>query len=402
MKKEFYLIILSSIFLVGWGKTGHKIINQKSVESFPTEIFFLKSWSNILTDHASDADNRKSNDPTESPKHYIDIDEYSEFVSTGKIIEDYDSLVAKYGEEKIIDRGLLPWAIISTCETLKSAFENKDWDKAMLLAADLGHYVADAHMPLHITTNYNGQLTNQSGVHSRYESTMIGNYSSQIIYSGIQSEYISDIPNYVFDFIYYNYRFVDSVLIADRESKAIASGNYNNTYYESLWKKTNGFTINLFSNASYRLSGLIYTCWVNAGSPIIVGIDKEITQLNSFELFQNYPNPFNPNTTISFSIPLSSFDYARDDNSDVMVSKSNHDNADVIPNRQLTHVGDEVHVTLKVYDILGREVATLVDEQKPAGVYNVQCIMNNVSSGVYFYTLKAGSFTETKKMLLLR
>ena len=60
------------------------------------------------------------------------------------------------------------------------------------------------------------------------------------------------------------------------------------------------------------------------------------------------------------------------------------------------------NVTLKVYDILGNEVATLVDENKPAGMYNVQCIMNNASSGVYFYKLKAGSFTETKKMLLMK
>jgi hypothetical protein len=80
------------------------------------------------------------------------------------------------------------------------------------------------------------------------------------------------------------------------------------------------------------------------------------------------------------------------------LTESNHDNADVIPSLSR----DDVHVTLKVYDILGREVATLVNERKPAGVYNVQCIMNNVSSGVYFYTLKAGSFTETKKMLLMK
>ena len=60
------------------------------------------------------------------------------------------------------------------------------------------------------------------------------------------------------------------------------------------------------------------------------------------------------------------------------------------------------NITLKVYDILGNEVATLVNENKPAGVYNVQFAMNNFPSGVYFYTLKAGSFTETKKMLLMK
>jgi len=85
-----------------------------------------------------------------------------------------------------------------------------------------------------------------------------------------------------------------------------------------------------------------------------------------YSLLGNYPNPFNPGTTINYQIP------------------------------------EAANVVLKVFDILGREVATLVNERKHAGVYNVQCIMNNVSSGVYFYTLKAGSFSETKKMLLLK
>ena len=92
-----------------------------------------------------------------------------------------------------------------------------------------------------------------------------------------------------------------------------------------------------------------------------------------FKLYQNFPNPFNPSTMISFSIPRSTEYYS------------------VLQN-----------ISLKVYDILGRELATLVNENKPAGVYSVQFSMNNLASGVYFYTLKAGSFTETKKMILLK
>jgi len=87
---------------------------------------------------------------------------------------------------------------------------------------------------------------------------------------------------------------------------------------------------------------------------------------NEFKLNQNYPNPFNPNTSIQYAIASRQF------------------------------------VQLKVYDVLGNEIATLVNEEKPAGMYNVQFTMNNVSSGIYFYQLRAGDFLETKKMILIK
>lgn len=98
----------------------------------------------------------------------------------------------------------------------------------------------------------------------------------------------------------------------------------------------------------------------------IVNVDEDISLPETFELYQNYPNPFNPITNIQFQIPNSGF------------------------------------VSLKVYDVIGKEVATLVDEYKPAGMHNVQFTMNNLTSGIYFYQLKAGSFTETKKMILIK
>ena len=92
-----------------------------------------------------------------------------------------------------------------------------------------------------------------------------------------------------------------------------------------------------------------------------------------FNLSQNYPNPFNPATTITYVIPQTGF------------------------------------VTIKVYDILGREVSTLVNEEKPAGSYEVQFFASGLTSGIYFYQLKvhpanggAGDYTETKKMILLK
>ena len=114
-------------------------------------------------------------------------------------------------------------------------------------------------------------------------------------------------------------------------------------------------------------SGLILKT-TNGGVTFIEDEENNFTQPKEFLLEQNYPNPFNPSTSIQYAISSTQL------------------------------------VTLKVYDLLGREVATLVNEEKTAGSYNAQFTMNNVqlSSGIYFYKLQAGDFVETKKMILLK
>jgi hypothetical protein len=107
------------------------------------------------------------------------------------------------------------------------------------------------------------------------------------------------------------------------------------------------------SEASYNLSK-------------VTSVENELGVINSFELSQNYPNPFNPSTIISFQIPTDNF------------------------------------VSLKVYNILGAEVATLVNENKPAGSYNINFDASNLSAGIYLYKIKAGNFTAVKKLTFIK
>lgn len=364
------LFLLSLIFL-GWGSVGHRIINRSTTLSFPSELNFLLFWADSLAAHASDADIRRSWDPNEGIKHYIDIDNYPDFISTGRINHNFDSLIMQYGYTFVMNQGILPWAIIKTVDSLQTAFQQGNWNKAMLLAADLGHYVADCHMPLHLTRNYNGQYSGQSGVHSRYESTMINTYQSQIFYNGENITYISNISDFTFAMVYANYRYVDSVLQADIASKNFAGGNYNSTYYQKLWELTKGFTIKLFKNASVNLAALIYTAWKNAGEPVITNIDSDFELISDFKLEQNYPNPYNPSTRIRFTI-----------------SSLNT---------------EPVLCVLKIFDLLGNETVELVNDYKPAGSYEIEFYASErFSSGVYLYQLKIGDNIQSRKMILLR
>ena len=162
-RKVLAAVSLLAIFFFcsGWGSGGHRKINEHAPASFPSSMTFLKAgWTVLLADHGSDADKRKSWDPTEGPKHYIDIDDYPEFLLNGKIPQSYDSVCALHSESFVTDKGILPWATLITFDSLRNCFERLDWDNAGLFAADLGHYVADGHQPLHITRNYDGQYTN--------------------------------------------------------------------------------------------------------------------------------------------------------------------------------------------------------------------------------------------------
>jgi len=126
-------------------------------------------------------------------------------------------------------------------------------------------------------------------------------------------------------------------------------------------------------NYQYRLKQIDFDGTFEYSNIIEVTIDAP----SIFSLEQNYPNPFNPTTKIKYEIPLSP---------PLLKGES--------------EAGG--FVTLKVYDVLGNEVATLVNEEKPSGTYEVEFGGTNLPSGIYFYQLKTGSFSETKKMVLLK
>ena len=117
----------------------------------------------------------------------------------------------------------------------------------------------------------------------------------------------------------------------------------------------------------YELNDIVSTI---IKSLIPSDVDEELNPISDYQLYQNYPNPFNPSTKISWQSPVGS------------------------------------HQTIKIFDVLGNEIATLVDEFRPAGTYeiefNPESSIKNPASGIYFYQLVAGSFIETKKMLLLK
>lgn len=262
------IILIPSTQLFAWGETGHKIINRKAVDYFPEEMNAFRAWRDYLGEHASDPDLRRRTDKSESPRHFIDIDYYKEFM-IGKMIENKDSLIAIYGTETVTKIGLLPWSTLDTFNKLVEAFKAKDKDKAMMLAADLGHYVADGHQPMHTVVNYNGQLTDQKGVHSRYESEMINRHEDELenSFENCSISEIAEPLKYIFGYISNSNSVCDILFDADKLATKEAGNTTSDEYYRIMWFRTKYITEVQFNKAAQDIAALIYTAWLDAGKP---------------------------------------------------------------------------------------------------------------------------------------
>lgn len=107
-------LIVFSLILISWGGVGHKIISAYTFLSFNREMEQFADWKSFLVDHSSNADYRRNTDSYEGPKHYVDIDNYPEFKSNGKIAQDPYKIVAQHGTNFVVDNGILPWATIAS------------------------------------------------------------------------------------------------------------------------------------------------------------------------------------------------------------------------------------------------------------------------------------------------
>lgn len=261
-------LLLALLFVLGsWGEKAHKKINTSCVAYFPSEMKALRAWGPQLGEHASDADNRKKDDRNEFVRHFIDIDNYDQFLSQRNINQDFQSDCLLYGRAFVMKNGTLPWMTDSTYRALVHNMRKGQWEKAVLTAADLGHYVGDGHMPLHITANYNGQLSEQKGIHARYEIEMIDRYIDGIELKKAHAKRINHVQSAVFNYLCQNYGYMAPLLEADKKACLQTGHQYNDAYYASLWKDTGEFTTRLLSEASQNLASLIYSAWIEAGKP---------------------------------------------------------------------------------------------------------------------------------------
>ena len=269
-----------------WGFYGHKRINRMACFTLPPGMFgFYKRHIDFISDHAVDPDRRRYANPDEAPRHYIDIDHYAHNGADpfNEVPRHWTDAVAKYTEDTLKAYGIVPWHIQLVYARLIQAFQRGDVDRILYYSADLGHYVGDAHVPLHTTENYNGQLTNQHGIHAFWESR-IPELSAEANYDHLvgRAVYLDDPLTTAWNAVHASHLAVDSVLGIEKrlneqypedrkyvfEDRGRGSQRFPSQEYTKAYEDAMGGMVERRMNASIiTLGSFWYSAWVNAGQP---------------------------------------------------------------------------------------------------------------------------------------
>lgn len=276
-----------------WGFFAHKKINRMAVFTLPTEMMgFYKQHIEYISEHAVDPDKRRYANEDEAARHYIDIDHYGKFPFDSVPVY-WKAAVKKYTEDTLKAYGIVPWHIEKMVYRLSQAFKEENLDLILHYSADLGHYIGDAHVPLHTTENYNGQLTNQKGIHGFWESRIPELKSEGYDYWVGKAKYIDKPINRAWEYVKQSNAAVDSVLKFEAALNAQYSPDkkysfenrgatvmkvYSKEYTEDYDKMMNGMVERRMRQAIIEVGSLWYTAWVNAGKPNLSRFnDKDIS-----------------------------------------------------------------------------------------------------------------------------
>jgi hypothetical protein len=281
-------LIIPIFLCTSWGFFAHQRINNLAVFTLPAGmITFYKKNIKYITEHAVDPDKRRYADTLEAPRHYLDVENYEQNIDS--IPEKWDDALAKYGQKKLNADGIVPWQIVRTYYSLTKAFKTGDSVKILKYSADLGHYIGDAHVPLHTTSNHNGQLTNQVGIHAFWESRLPELFSTNYNFVVGKANYIENPLKEAWKILKHTHSLVDTVLTFEAELNvsfppaqkySFSERNnsvlkqYSKAYSKAYHDKMNNMVEKQMRAAILEIGSFWYSAWVDAGQPVLKNLIK--------------------------------------------------------------------------------------------------------------------------------
>jgi len=257
-----------------WGFNGHKFIADRAVDLLPPELRpFFQTYRTTFVEHAIDPDTyRTMGWNEEEPRHFLDMDSYGPFPFKD-LPHDYKDAVAARGADFVTKNGTVPWRTQEVYDKLRDAFAQLTAapfarDNVKLFSSVIAHYVADSFQPFHAAANYDGQLTGQRGIHSRFETELFDRYQKKL---KLAPPPVTPVPNareFVFATLTDSFTSVEPILAADKEATQ-GREFYDDVYFAKLYEKTGPIMEKRIAGAISGVASLITQAWVDAGKPAL-------------------------------------------------------------------------------------------------------------------------------------
>jgi hypothetical protein len=282
---KIYLLVLLCLSaearnVPSWGFFGHRKINLLAIYTLPPPLHsFFRRHQKELQELAVLPDARRYILDVEAARHYIDLDKYD---INQVSFTTWEQMLRKKPEDSLRKHGIVPWHIPLVFNRLVNAFIHRDSLQIIKLSAEIGHYVADAHVPLHTTSNYDGQKTGQSGLHSFWESRIPEILDTKLDQFSGPASFITNVQESSWTWVLASHKQVDKLfnmatLISneinekDKYSFEQKGGSLVKTpslkYSLAYHKALNNQIESRFSAAVQHVGDLWYTAWLVAGEP---------------------------------------------------------------------------------------------------------------------------------------
>ncbi|MFC7670942.1 zinc dependent phospholipase C family protein [Hymenobacter humi] len=307
-RRLFLVLLLLAVpsLLFAWGAWSHQRINRAAVLALPPELrTFFYNHADFVTEEAVMPDARKFvlHDRAEGPRHFINLEAYP--VPLDQLPRTAAEARKLYDAATLAKNGTLPWTIQENLAQLTQAMKNGRKDEILFLAADLGHYLGDAQMPLHTSANHDGQLTGQTGIHAFFEGQLPELFGAAYRFDVGPATYLPDPVAETWRLLAGSYASADTLLAVERQLQAavpaadryehdaqgaIRKTQFNDDYHASAYATRYHQALGSFVERRLRLAvqstaNFWFTAWVNAGRPDLRRLDADYaTRSNAHNL----------------------------------------------------------------------------------------------------------------------
>jgi hypothetical protein len=274
-------VLIAPVPLGAWGMEVHRRITARALDGLPEELRpFFAVEREFVIEHSVDPDlwrivGLRGDRGDEDPNHFIDIDGLDDPRPFTNVPREWEAYVAKYGLERANKTGRLPWRIEEIFGLLVKRLQEAGKgapayaaDNARYLAAVLAHYIEDAHQPFHAVMNYDGQLTGQAGIHSRFETQLVIRNLPGLRLAPIAIRPFTSARDFAFETAITSESLVQQILDADRKAAA-GREFYDDEYFAALLTGARPVLERRLAEAANGVASALVSAWIAAGKPVL-------------------------------------------------------------------------------------------------------------------------------------